>query len=108
MSNIQSIVQFMFYISAAVCAFMCIAVASSMSADTCPKLKACLKMVTTGLVLLVVFVFYDITGWPRLLAKLPILCGLSGWLFFDNRYKSHSMYRGVTNWAHTKINGRDH
>lgn len=107
MSNIQSIIQFTFYISAAVCAYMCIAVASAMSASTCKKLKACLKMVTLGLVLLVVFVFYEITGWPRLVAILPILLGLSGWLFLDSRYRKQSMYRGATQWANTKINGRD-
>lgn len=103
-----NLIHFIFYVSAAVCAFMCIAVASSMSADTCPKLKACLKMVTTGLVLLVVFVFYDITGWPRLVAKLPILWGLSGWLYLDRRYRNNTLQTNISNWAHTQMNGRDH
>lgn len=98
MVEIQSFVNLLFYISSAICAFTCIRIASVMNGSTRKCLKNCLRLVTIGLVMLVLLVFYDVRGIPRLLASLPIIWGITGWLFFDHRYKANNDLLSLLEW----------
>lgn len=103
---VESVLHFLFYLSSALCAFTCIRIASVMNEATRQCMKNCLRLVTIGLVIFVMLVFYEIRGWPRLVASLPIIWGITGWLFFDHRYKENNDLLSLLEWFRGLSNDR--
>ena len=87
----------LFYLSAVALCSLAILVAKNMGESTCRCIRWCLIMIAVGLVGLVMLVFYDVRGTLRLACMLPILWGITGWLFFD-RYRAHEDLRCFRSW----------
>lgn len=85
---IQNILHAIIYLSAGILAVVCIYTAASMNRNTCVCIKRCYYLIVSGLVGLVLAVWYDFGKWASLLSVLPIFWGITGWLMFD-RYRAH-------------------
>jgi len=93
---------FVFYLSAALLAAVCVFTANNMTKHTYGAMKFCLIMLTVGLVALVLAVHYELPRWTKTLAILPILWGVTGWIVLD-RYRAHSDLNDFRNWILDRI-----
>lgn len=85
---IETILQWVLYLSAFFLAVVCVYTAHNMTTNTCVCIKRCFYLIVGGLVGLVMAVFYDFNKWLSMLSMLPIVWGVTGWLLFD-RYRAH-------------------
>jgi hypothetical protein len=76
------------YLSAILLAIVCIYTANNMSEKTCHCIRNCFYLIVAGLLGMVLAVYYEWDKWLSMLAMLPIVWGITGWLMFD-RYRAH-------------------
>jgi ABC-type iron transport system FetAB permease component len=93
----------LFYLSAGALAVVCVYTAHNMSADTCVCIKRCFVLIVAGLIGFVMAVFYDWPKWASMLAVIPIVWGITGWLLFD-RYRAHEKMWRIYDDIRTSIN----
>lgn len=98
----MTVLTFLFYVSAAMLASVCIFTANNMSRHTCRCMKTCLIMLTFGLVCLVLSVHYELPRWTKTISTLPILWGVTGWLVFD-RYRAHNDLNMVRDYIQDRL-----